>query len=81
MEQGPGAELARLWGELGVARERGREAWLPVASAIVRLSRRAGALPWGEVPPGLVADGSYGRLMAAAGVPFGLPPRRRAALS
>lgn len=75
------AELTRLWGELGVAREQGREAWLPVASAIVRLSRKAGALPWGEVPAGLVADGSYERLMAAAGVPFTLPQERAAGLS
>lgn len=74
-------ELVRLWGELGAARSRGREAWLPVASAIVRLSRKAGALPWGDVPPGLVADGSYERLMAAAGVPFTLSAGRRAALS
>jgi hypothetical protein len=75
------AELTRLWGELGEARQRDREAWLPVASAIVRLSREAGALPWREVPPGLVADGSYERLMAAAGVPFTLPPPRAARLN
>jgi hypothetical protein len=81
VDDGQRAELGRLWGELPAARERGREAWLPVASAIVRLSREAGSLPWGEVPPGLVADGSYERLMSAAGVPFTLPPGRAAALS
>jgi hypothetical protein len=81
VDDGQRAELGRLWGELGSARSRGREAWLPVASAIVRLSREAGALSWDEVPPGLVADGSYERLMAAAGVPFTLPQERTARLS
>lgn len=75
------AELARLWGGLAEAREHGRLMWLPVASAVVHLSREAGALPWQEVPPGLVADGSYERLMAAAGVPFTLPRKREARLN
>lgn len=73
------AELMRLWGELAAAES--RVAWLPVAARIVRLSREHGALPWRDVPAPLVAGGAYERLMAAAGVPFGLPPVRRAALS
>ncbi len=81
MDDGQRAQLVRLWDGLAAARARGREAWLPVASAIVRLSREAGALPWDEVPPVLVSDGSYERLMAAAGVPFTLPRERAAGLS
>ena len=81
MDDGQRAELARLWEDLEDVRSRGRGAWLPVASAIVRLSREAGALPWRKVPPGLVADGSYERLMASAGVPFALPRGRTAGLS
>jgi hypothetical protein len=79
VDDGQRAELARLWGELAGAPS--RVAWLPVAARVIALSREAGALPWREVPAALVADGSYERLMGRAGVPFTLPPWRRAALS
>jgi hypothetical protein len=62
------SELTRLWGDLAVARD--RVAWLPVAARIVRLSRECGALLWVDVP---VADGTYARLMGAAGVEFVAP--------
>jgi hypothetical protein len=80
VDDGQRAELRQAWAELAAAGD--RVAWLPVAARVITLSREAGrSLPWQEVPVVLVRSGAYERLMARAGVPFGLPSWRAAELS
>jgi hypothetical protein len=71
-------ELVSLWTDLDHAVHYAyRGGWSMgcewITRRIVRLSRLAGATPWGQIPIPLLLDGTYQGILTAAGIAFEEP--------